>query len=117
MRSFIHIGDVAAGTRLAVLKGEPGECFHFATPMSLSIRELVECICRRMGASFEDVVDIVGERTGKDHAYRLCTERGRTRLGWTDTVSLETGIDETIAWVDRYFNVLTHEPLDYIHKP
>lgn len=116
VRSFIHIRDVAEGTRLAALHGETGDCFHLATPESLSIRELGERICTRMGVAFEDVMNVVGERLGKDQAYLLDTTRARTKLGWSETVSLDEGIDETIEWVDRNLAVLRHEPLDYIHR-
>ena len=89
VRSFIHIHDVVEWTRLAAVHGEPGECFHLATPDSLSIRRLVERICDRIGVPFEDAVDVVDERPGKDHAYLLDTTRARARLGWTDSIALE----------------------------
>lgn len=117
VRSFIHIRDVVEGTRLAALRGEIGDCFHLATPDSLSIRELVELICRRVGVAFDEAVEVVGERPGKDQAYLLDTTRARTRLGWSDSVSLEEGIKETLAWVDEHLGVLQHEALEYIHKP
>jgi dTDP-glucose 4,6-dehydratase len=117
VRSFIHIRDVAEGTRLAALHGETGECFHLATPHSLSIRQLVEQICQRMGVAFEDAVEIVGERPGKDRAYLLDTKAARTRLGWSDTIPLAQGVEETLAWVDRHLDVLKQEPAEYVHKP
>lgn len=116
VRSFVHMRDVAEGTRLAALHGETGECFHFAAPERVSIRELVDRICRRLGVAFEDAVEVVGERTGKDHAYLLSTERARTRLGWSATVTIDEGIDETIAWVHRHVDVLKSEPLEYVHQ-
>lgn len=117
VRSFIHIRDVVAGTRLAALNGEVGACFHFATRDSLSIRQLVELICQRMGAAFDDVVDIVGERAGKDQAYLLDTTHARTALGWSAPTSITDGLDETLAWIDRYLAALELEPHEYIHKP
>jgi len=117
VRSFIHIRDVVEGTRLAAVSGEPGKCFHLATSSSVSIRQLVERICNRMGVSFEETVDVAAERPGKDHAYRLDTAKARTTLGWSDTVTLDEGIDETLAWVDEHLDVLKNEPLDYVHKP
>jgi len=116
VRSFIHIHDVADGTYRAALDGQPGECFHFATAGSISIRDLVAKVCQHMSVPFEDVIDIVGDRAGKDHAYLLDTERARTHLGWQDTVALGDGIQQTIDWVNRHFDELKHEPLEYIHK-
>ncbi len=117
VRSFIHIRDVVEGTRLAALHGESGECFHLATPDSLSIRQLVERICHRVGVAFDEAVEVTDERPGKDLAYLLDTRRARTRLGWSDSVALDEGIEETLAWVDENIDVLRREPLEYVHKP
>jgi dTDP-glucose 4,6-dehydratase len=117
VRSFIHIKDVAEGTRLAALKGEPGDCFHLATHDTISIRGLVELICERMGAAFADVVDVVGERAGKDQAYLLDTAHAREKLGWSAPTSLSDGLDDTLAWIDKNLAALEREPREYIHKP
>ena len=33
-----------------------------------------------------------------------------------DRISLQQGIDETIAWVDRWLDDLKQHPFDYVHK-
>ena len=116
-RSFIEIGDVASATELAARDGRPGETYHISTDRIVSIRALVEMICARLGANFEDHVEIVGERPGKDAAYRLDSKKIRRELGWTDTIALEQGLDRTIAWVDRFFDDLKTQPMQYIHNP
>lgn len=117
VRSFIHIRDVAEGTLRAARQGEPGEAFHFSTDVYLSIRELVEKLCQKRGVAFEEAVEIVGDRPGKDAAYLLDSTKARKTLGWTVSVGLDEGIDETNAWIERYFEQLKEQPLDYIHKP
>jgi len=117
IRSFVHIRDVVEGTRRAALHGDPGECFHFATATSVSIRHLVETICLRMNVAFDDAVETAGERRGKDHAYLLDCRRAQECLGWSPAVSLDEGIDDTLAWVDREFDRLKAQPFDYVHKP
>jgi dTDP-glucose 4,6-dehydratase len=62
-------------------------------------------------------VEIVGERLGKDSAYGLDSTKIRRELGWSDRISLEVGLDETIAWVDRFFDELKGQPQDYQHRP
>ena len=100
------------------LHGRPGETFHISTErIVISIRALVEMICAQLGTCFEDCVEIAGERLGKDAAYRLDSGKLRRDLGWKDRVSLEDGIDETIHWVDEYFDDLRHQPMHYVHKP
>lgn len=116
VRSFIHIRDVADGTWRVARDGRPGEIYHLSTPRLISIRVLVERICQRMGVAFPDHVDVVGERLGKDAAYILDSTKARETLGWRDTVDLEAGIDETIAWVDRNIDDLKNMPFDYVHR-
>ncbi len=117
VRSFIHIRDVADGTLRVARQGVPGEVYHLATRVSHSIREIVEAICRKLQVKFQDVIEVVDERPGKDAAYLLESAKARRELGWADTVTLETGLDETIAWVGRNLEALRSQPLDYIHKP
>jgi dTDP-glucose 4,6-dehydratase len=116
IRSFIHIRDVAEGTWLVACQGSPGEIYHLSTPNLVSIRELVERICMRLGEDFSEHVEIVGERLGKDSAYILDSSKARDTLGWQDTIELDDGIDETISWVDRHLTELRQQPFDYIHK-
>lgn len=116
-RSFIHIDDVSDATLRIARDGRPGEGYHISTPRQISIRALVELICARMGTTLDQVAEVVGERVGKDAAYWLNSDKLRGELGWTDQVSLEQGIDETIAWVDRNLPALQTLPQSYTHKP
>ncbi len=115
-RSFIHMRDVSDATLRIMQNGVPGETYHISTSRIISVRNLVQFICDRMGVQFENCVEVVGERLGKDAAYTLDSTKLRTQLGWQDQVSLEQGIDETIAWVEQWLGDLKQQPFDYIHK-
>ena len=116
-RSFVHARDVSDATARIMRDGLPGEAYHISTKRIISIRDLVRMICERMKARFEDCVEIVGERLGKDTAYLLNSDKLRTGLGWSDQVSLEQGLDEAIAWVERWISDLKKQPFDYVHRP
>jgi len=115
VRSFIHIRDVADGTWRVARQGVPGEVYHLSTPHLVSVRELVEMICRKMSVSFADHVEIADERLGKDAAYVLDSAKAHALLGWSPVVELEHGVEETIAWMDKYFDELRRQPLSYVH--
>lgn len=115
-RAFIHIRDVSDATWRIAREAPLGETFHISTSEVLTIRELVERICRKLGVRFEDCVEIVGERLGKDAAYMLDSTKLRQMLGWRDTVTLDTGLNECIAWVTENLEVLKRQPFDYVHK-
>jgi dTDP-glucose 4,6-dehydratase len=116
-RSFIDMRDVSRATGLVAREGRPGEAYHISTDRQVSIRRLVEMICERLGARFDDCVEIVAERAGKDAAYRLDSTKIRQELGWTDRASLEQGLEDTMAWVDRCIDTLVALPQEYLHKP
>jgi dTDP-glucose 4,6-dehydratase len=116
IRSFIHIRDVCEGTLRAARQGNPGDIFHFATSRQISIRDLAALIADRMGIDFDDHVEVVGERLGKDAAYLLDTAQARDALDWSADTSLEAGVDETIAWVRDNLDLLRSLPRKYIHK-
>lgn len=116
-RSFIHIRDVCDATWRVMTSGKPGDSYHISTNEIISIRGLVELICDKAGASFEDVAEVSDERLGKDAAYMLSSGKIRDTLGWSDEVAIDQGIEECIAWVDENLDVLKTQEMSYVHKP
>jgi len=117
VRSFIHGRDVADATLRIAQAAPAGETYHLSTDLYLSIRDLVQRICNQLGRKFEDVVEIVGDRPGKDAAYLLDSSKARKTLGWEPRISLDQGIDETIRWITDNLEELKRQPANYIHKP
>jgi dTDP-glucose 4,6-dehydratase len=115
-RSFIHMRDVSDATWKIMLNGRDGDTYHISTNEVISIHELVERICIKLNADFEDHVEVVGERLGKDSAYHLDSTKLRAELGWQDNFNLDQGLDECVAWVRTNFEALKAQPYDYIHK-
>lgn len=116
VRSFIHIDDVSRGTQMAAEKGAIGDVFHLATDRNISIRELVELVADQMAVRFEDHVEVVGERLGKDSAYLLDCTLACEQLDWHVNISLEQGINRVIRWVRDNLSVLLQQPQKYVHK-
>jgi len=116
-RSFIHMRDVCNATYKIMCNGKDGETYHISTNEVISIRDLVERICVKMDVSFDEHVEVVGERAGKDFAYHLDSSKIRRQHDWQDYVALDQGIDECIGWIKTNFDVLKASNYDYIHKP
>jgi dTDP-glucose 4,6-dehydratase len=117
VRVFIHMSDVSDATLRIARKGTLGDAYHISGYELVSIRTLVEIILKRLNRSFEDCVEIGPERPGKDTAYTLDSFKLRTELGWRDTFSLERGIDDVVAWAERFRADLPKLPIKYQHKP
>ena len=71
----------------------------------------------RLGCRFEDCVELGPERPGKDTAYTLDSFKLRSELGWRDQISLADGIDDVVAWAERFHDALPDLPAKYEHKP
>ena len=115
-RSFIHINDVVKATYLVSMKGTPGSCYHISTRKTLTVRSLVEIICKKVGVGFEDLVAITEDRLGKDDAYLLDSSFIRDQMDWTDEVELNNGIEDTMSWISGNLSTLEKQPLEYYHK-
>ena len=113
-RSFIHIRDVVSATLRLGLEANPGSTWHLSTCEAISIRNL-EKICVRCEASFHDIVE---ERRAfrKDQSYLLDSSAIRETFGWSDQVSLDDGLTDTLAWVDSHLDQLKDLPWSYQHK-
>ena len=116
-RSFIHIDDVSTATWKIALHAPVGETYHISTDRIIAIKDLVSMICDRLDQLFDAHVKVVGERLGKDSAYWLKSTKLRSELGWSDTISLEQGLDETLSWAQTNLAALSTQPMQYIHKP
>jgi dTDP-glucose 4,6-dehydratase len=116
VRSFIHIEDVIDGTLRVAREGVPGLAYHLTTDLRQSIRDLVEEICRHLGASFEKSVEFTPGRLGQDAAYLLDCTRARAQLQWTPRHNLDNAIADTAAWVRKYWERLRDVPVEYVHK-
>ncbi len=116
VRAFIYATDVADGIMRAMELGKPGEIYHFSPARFLTILQVVEIICRRMGVPFGSFVEVGPERPGKDQAYLMDASKAQTDLGWTESVNFEQGVDATIRWVKENLDEIKTLPRDYIHK-
>lgn len=117
VKSYIHIRDISEGELAAMENGRIGEIYHLSPDHSVAVRDLVNIICRKMDVPFEKFVKTVGERLGQDAAYVINSNKARNELGWKPAISLEEGLTDVIDWINREWNSIKEEPLEYIHKP
>ena len=116
-RSFIHMKDVSDATWKIMKDGKNGQTYHISTDDIISIRSLVERICAKLNVEFNNHVEFVSDRIGKDSAYHLESKKIRDELKWEDKISLNQGLDECITWVKSNFETLKQQPFNYKHKP
>jgi dTDP-glucose 4,6-dehydratase len=116
VKSYIHIRDVSNGELLIMEKGTAGEIYHISPDQGVTVKDIVQTICDKMGVLFEESVEVVPERLGQDKAYTIDSSKIRKELGWKPEISLAEGINQTVNWINFHFDAIKKEPLQYIHK-
>ena len=117
VRSFIHIRDVSRGELAAMEHGRNGEAYNLAPERGLELRDVVAMVCERAGGDFATTVEAAGTRTGHDAVYELDASKACSELGWEPKVRLEDGVSEAVEWIEREWDAIVREPLEYVHKP
>lgn len=116
VKTWVHVRDVVDGILAAIRANKPGEVYHFGDVHSVSVADLVKKVCGMMGRSFEESTLAVGERLGQDARYVLDYAKAQRTLGWNPRVPFETGLAETIEWIDENWDAILKEPHVYVHK-
>ena len=115
-RSFIHIDDVSRALYKIIMQGKSGEIFHISTKKMTSIRNIVKIICKIMNVNYKKFVkEIKKDRIGKDKNYQISSYKLRKNFHWNEKISLDQGIEATIHWIEKNFNKLKKQSLNYKH--
>lgn len=99
-REFLFSEDAARGIVMGTLHYDNTEPVNLGTNHEISIRDLVELICRLMEFDGE----LVWETDQPNGQPRRCldTTRAKEAFGFTAQVSLEEGLRRTIEWYSQH---------------
>ena len=101
-RDFVFVTDVVDGyLRAAVGDGVDGQTINIGSGREISIGDLAATIVRLTGSTAAIESDQQRIRPGTSEVERLLANVSSAHdlLGWTPTVSLETGLSRTIEWM------------------
>jgi CDP-glucose 4,6-dehydratase len=106
IRDYFYVKDGVGAylaTADALLAGDAGgEAYNFSNETQVTVRDLVDLICRVMGETSREPVVLNDAPHEIPHQY-LSAAKARQRLGWAPTYTLEQGLVETAAWYRRFF--------------
>lgn len=117
VKSYIHIRDVSRGYLAGLLMGRPGEIYHLSPDAGIAVKDVVRIMCELMGKDFTASTQTVAERLGQDKAYVIDSTKARQEFGWFPVISMAEGLQQVIAWVEKYWDQIQIQPLSYIHEP
>ncbi|MEM8810648.1 MAG: GDP-L-fucose synthase [Cyanobacteria bacterium P01_G01_bin.38] len=103
-REFLYSEDAARGIVMAAQSFSGSEPVNLGTNAEISIRDLVNLLCKLM--AFEG--EVVWETDKPNGQPRRCldTERAKAEFGFEAKVSFEEGLKNTIEWYSQNAEVL-----------
>ena len=104
-RDFTFVSDTVRGFLCAAQAEQvEGETFNLGTGQEVTIRELLERILKIVGRDVRVRVDDQRLRPENSEVMRLLSNNQKARqcLHWQPEVSLEDGLEKTVAWIRQY---------------
>jgi dTDP-glucose 4,6-dehydratase len=104
VRDWLYVDDHAAALIAVLERGRIGETYLIGGRRDVSNIELVRLICRQIDdlvpgrGPHEDLIEFVQDRPGHDLRYAVDPSKAERELGWQATTSLDSGLQQTIAW-------------------
>ncbi len=95
-RDWLHVTDHCSALMLLVDRGSAGSIYNIGANAQLSNIALTHRILELLGKDGSSI-EYVPDRPGHDRRYAVDSSRIRD-LGWEPAESLETRLDETVAW-------------------
>lgn len=100
-KSYLHGTDLAKAIELVMEKAPLGEVYNCGPQSPTSIKTVVEYCAAVLDMPFTDLCELAPDREGQDSRYWLDSTK-LNRLGWTQTVGWDAGLDQMAAWVRGY---------------
>jgi len=96
-RNWLHVEDCCRAILAVLERGRTGEVYNIGGADVLKNIDLVQHILHVMDKP-ESLIQYVADRPGHDRRYALDSRKIAAELGWRPLISLDEGLERTIAW-------------------
>lgn len=97
VRDWIHVIDHCRGVDAALRKGRAGEVYNFGGRSERFNMDVTRAVLQLVGKP-ESLIKYVTDRLGHDRRYAVDCSKAESELGWSQSVTFETGLADTVAW-------------------
>ena len=94
-RDYVYVGDVVDANLRAMEPVGDNQIFNLARGIEVSDFEIFDAVRKAVGVAVEPVY--AEKRPGEADRVALDASKARRILGWTDTVSLQAGVEAVVA--------------------
>ncbi len=101
-RDYIHVDDACEAFVLAAATADqdPGVVYNVGSGVQTTLREIVAAARRILGINAEPVWGSMPERSWDANVWISDPSKIKARLGWSARHDLESGLRQTIAWLE-----------------
>ncbi|MEZ4753437.1 MAG: dTDP-glucose 4,6-dehydratase [Bdellovibrionota bacterium] len=98
-RDWLYVTDHCKAIELVLQKGKIGETYCVGgMHTEVTNKEVVQKLCDIMGKDFDKNTEYVADRLGHDFKYVVDFSKIENELGWSPTVELDEGLEQTVKW-------------------
>jgi len=102
VRDWLFVEDHCRAIELILTKGKLGETYCVGgMSQDVSNLEVIKMILGLMGKG-EDMTEMVADRPGHDVRYAIEWSKIHNELGWSPSVTLEQGLQQTVEWYQEH---------------
>jgi dTDP-glucose 4,6-dehydratase len=105
IRDWLYVIDHARAIDLIFHNGKNGETYNIGGNNEWKNIDLIRLLCsimdrklQRPTGTSEKLITFVKDRAGHDLRYAINSRKLQKELGWTPSVTFETGLEKTVDW-------------------
>jgi len=109
-RDFVYVDD-AVEAMFAVARAESipkGAVYNVASGVQTTLGELVSVVRNLLGVTVEPQWATMEQRSWDTNVWVGTAERIRREIGWSARTGLESGLRQTLEWLERHPDLLRH---------
>jgi dTDP-glucose 4,6-dehydratase len=105
IRDWLYVDDHSAAIWAILNKGLPGETYNIGGENEWENIRLVHVLCEKTAEAlgkptdyYKKLIQFVTDRPGHDRRYAINCEKLKNTLGWSQAVTFEEGLKNTVQW-------------------